>query len=421
MATEKKTPEAPKEPVVQDAPKEVMQSYILTTARRDWGIYAERFLLRLVELAQSDIKGMDFRNSKDMCPHKPSLIYPNVEINGVGDAIVTIPIIDLISTDKDRYTNYQYIRDAVKQLQTSVIQWEEPKVDSQGNIVYKDGKPVQRWISVQVVSRATGEDDMDGSIKVRVDSAIWAAMIDFTKGFRVVDLSIAWKLKSKYAFRLYMLMSRQEKPITYSIEDLKAQWGITESYKRPDDFIRKTIEPAKQELDEIAPFSFDYHLERSDKPGRGQKPVEKITFFPKRLLKNDKPYNYRGVDKIGMLRQDVVNILKEKYSFAEYELNSNMDLLFEAQNRMKGSDTEHPTLAKFLVELSYNVAKAANPKGYIIASIKKHLREKYNYIYRSTKGKQAEEKIGQAAQRKPTDNKKDDIPSLGDLFSENKL
>ena len=47
--------------LVKETSRELVQSYILTSARRDWGIYAERFLLRLVEIAQSDVLGLDFK------------------------------------------------------------------------------------------------------------------------------------------------------------------------------------------------------------------------------------------------------------------------------------------------------------------------------------------------------------------------
>ena len=41
--------------------KEVVESYIFSTVRHDFGIYSERLLLRLVELAQREIKGLDFQ------------------------------------------------------------------------------------------------------------------------------------------------------------------------------------------------------------------------------------------------------------------------------------------------------------------------------------------------------------------------
>ena len=46
--------------------KEVVESYIFSTVRHDFGIYSERLLLRLVELAQREINGLDFKGGTDL-------------------------------------------------------------------------------------------------------------------------------------------------------------------------------------------------------------------------------------------------------------------------------------------------------------------------------------------------------------------
>lgn len=299
-----------KEEIIAESSKEVVQSYLLTTAGRDWGVYAEKFLLRLVELAQGDIEGMNFKRGTDMKPHSPSLNYPNLTKNALGDAIVSIPVKDLLPDDG--YTNYDYIYEAIEQLQTKVLRWEEPKLDKAGNIVYNaNGQPVRRWTSVQLVGKASGEDDDSGVITVRIDTDIWRAMVDFTKGFRAFDLNIALKLQSKYALRLYQLMSRQEEPLTYTIEDLKKQWGLEDKYDRADNFIKRTIIPAKEELDAISPYTFDFKPVKSNAPGRGNKPVTAITFFPKHQIQYETARGTKGFDETQMLKEPVRRILKE--------------------------------------------------------------------------------------------------------------
>ena len=46
--------------------KEVVESYIFSTVRHDFGIYSERLLLRLVELAQREIRGLDFKGGSSL-------------------------------------------------------------------------------------------------------------------------------------------------------------------------------------------------------------------------------------------------------------------------------------------------------------------------------------------------------------------
>lgn len=399
-----------KEEIIAESSKEVVQSYLLTTAGRDWGVYAEKFLLRLVEIAQGDIQGMDFKKGKDMKPHSPTLNYPNLTKNAIGDAIVSIPIKDLLPDDG--YTNYEYIRETIEQLQTKIMRWEAPKTDAKGNIVYNDqGVAVRKWKSVQLIGEAEGENDINSCITVRINTNIWNAMVDFTKGFRAFDLNIAMRLQSKYALRLYQLMSRQETPLTYSIEDLKKQWGLEDKYPRPDDFIKRTIIPAKEELDATSPYTFDFIPVKSKVAGRGNKPVTHITFFPKHQIQYETARGTKGFDETQMLKEPIRRILKEKYSFEWYELQTTFDLLYTAQKTMTGADEDHPDLLTFLVNLSHNVSKAEDKKKYIIGSIKRHLKEKYNVVMKSKKEIAAEEKA-----RKMAESAENAPKLLGDIF-----
>lgn len=399
-----------KEEIIAESSKEVVQSYLLTTAGRDWGVYAEKFLLRLVEIAQGDIQGMNFKRGTDMKPHSPSLDYPYLTKDVLGNAIVSIPIKDLLPDDG--YTNYEYIRETIEQLQTKIMRWEAPKTDAKGNIVYNEqGVPVRKWKSVQLIGEAEGENDVNSCITVRINTNIWTAMVDFTKGFRAFDLNIAMKLQSKYALRLYQLMSRQETPLTFTIEELKKQWGLEDKYDRADNFIKRTIVPAKEELDAVSPYTFDFIPVKSNAPGRGNKPVTAITFFPKHQIQYETARGTKGFDETQMLKEPIRRILKEKYSFEWYELQTTFDLLYTAQKTMTGADADHPDLLTFLVNLSHNVSKAEDKKKYIIGSIKRHLKEKYNVVMKSKKEIAAEEKA-----RKMAESAENAPKLLGDIF-----
>ena len=57
-------------------------------------------------------------------------------------------------------------------------------------------------------------------------------------------------------------MSGQERPLIYTIEDLKIMFGVQDKYKRNPDFIKRIIVPAKEELDAKSPYSFERSEER---------------------------------------------------------------------------------------------------------------------------------------------------------------
>lgn len=51
------------------ANKDILQSYILTTAKYDFSVNEKRFLYRLVELAQSEMEGLKFKDDCKKIEH----------------------------------------------------------------------------------------------------------------------------------------------------------------------------------------------------------------------------------------------------------------------------------------------------------------------------------------------------------------
>ncbi len=193
--------------------KEVVESYIFSTVRHDFGVYSERLLLRLVELAQCEIRGLDFKGGTSI---------GKVEIGEWGDAEVIIPVKDILSGEEDK--NYSKAKTAVRNLMGKFLEYEDE----------------QKYRATQILNEVD-VDKVAGKMVIRVNRNIWRAMLDFTKGFRKYELETAVKLHGKYSLRIYKLVSKQTEPITYTITDLRQQWGLTEKYKKVDDFVKNTI------------------------------------------------------------------------------------------------------------------------------------------------------------------------------------
>ena len=94
--------------------KEVVESYIFSTVRHDFGIYSERLLLRLVELAQREIRGLDFKGGSSI---------GKVEIGEWGDAEVIISVKDILSGEDDK--NYSKAKTAVRNLMGRFLEYED--------------------------------------------------------------------------------------------------------------------------------------------------------------------------------------------------------------------------------------------------------------------------------------------------------
>jgi len=94
--------------------KDILQSYILTTAKYDFNVYEKRILYRIIEFNQFLLEGK-----------KLSAEY-RMDSNLYGDKTYTMPISLFL---KDGEKNNQRIKDAFKKLESKKIEYTEPNGD----------------------------------------------------------------------------------------------------------------------------------------------------------------------------------------------------------------------------------------------------------------------------------------------------
>lgn len=256
--------------------RELIQSYKLTVstinaATEEAGVFAQRFIIRLVELVNDAgaIQGMKFRpalghTGEDIDVHDPGAWAVRT---------IRIPLRDVMLPGVDNKTT---AKAAIKALQQAVID-------------YTDRNPVTkktRWNSFQFLGRVTIED---GIIEAEVQPEVWRLAVDFSMGFRAYELGVIMGLRSTFSMKLYPYICRQEDELIMSIEDVKKFLGVEGKYKgKPKDFIRFCIEPAKQELDRVSPWSFDYKPLTGSSGEKGGRPgITSIRFTPRHQLRNE--------------------------------------------------------------------------------------------------------------------------------------
>ena len=331
--------------------KEIIESYIFSTVRHDFGIYSERLLLRLVELAQREVRGLDFKDGTNI---------GKVEVGSWGEAEIVIPVKDILSGEDDK--NYSKAKQAVRNLMGRFLEYEDDK----------------KYKATQILNEVD-VDKVAGKMVIRVNRNIWHAMLDFSKGFRKYVLETAVKLRGKYSLRIYKLVSEQTNPITYSIADLRAMWGLTEKYKKVDDFIKNTIVSAKEELDRVSPYTFEYVANYSktaevNKGRKGRPSVTSITFFPKRKMSNESTDAVRKqVDPSMLLNRELYLMLKNKFEFDGQGIKANITLFDTAQK-------ECDDILDFLDSIAPAALRATNIQGYVVGAIRKHLKEKLGIV-----------------------------------------
>lgn len=319
--------------------KDVIQSYIVTSARYDFDVYEKRILYRLVDLCQAQLQGQKL-------DHRFSI---NPDLWGNRD--VKVPISALLKDEQDH--NHSRIKNALTRLNEKKFEYEDDKI----------WKPI-RLIEMPVINK------YDEFVEFKIHPEIYQAILDFSKGFRKFELVTAMSFESTYAMRFYELFSEKKSPITYSIEKLKIMFKIEGKYKQVNDFFKRVVEPAKKELDKSSPYSFEYS------PVKEGRKITAIKFYPVFIPENrdvevEEQHLKKQVSPSWDLDAMVINYLKQNYYFDTKEIRHNLELFKYAQEREQTGEFD---LMLFLSQMKRKCSDKARPKGYLINALKKELK-----------------------------------------------
>lgn len=326
--------------------KEVLQSYILTTAKYDYSVYEKRILYRIIEVLQHLIEGKKLNEKY------------NIQITTQKDYDFQIPLSSILVNEKDE--NYTRIKNAFKSLQKKIIEYEDNK----------------SWLSLNLIERPEITKNGGNSYaSFRVSPMIAECFMDFSKGFRKYELKVAMEFESEYSMRFYELLSNKKTPINYSIENLKGIFGLENKYKLTANFINKVIIPAKKELDSKSPYTFHYEL---IKTGRKITSIHFVPIYQPQFedenLKKQKLN--KQMSNQWFIPKNINDFLIHNFNFTDKELNNNLNLFENLYNNMS-----EEALLDFLVDIRFFASNADNPKGFIIGSLKKKAEQLFEQKY----------------------------------------
>ena len=326
------------------AGKVVIQSYKLTTIRDNFGLYGQRALLRIVESVQDQIAGLSFKDKRDI-----RKIDTTIDTDLWGDKIITL---DLRSICPEGITHFAPVRDELKAIMKLQFEYEDDETWE-----------VMNFINHVKVNKGTWKATLS------VSKDVWKAVMDFSKGFRRIEMEKAMQFQSSYSLRFYELLTGQQEPICYDIEDLKKMFGLEQKYINSPMFIKRVVESAKKELDEISPYTFDYVINYGESTGPGRPPISSLTFFPIHCItrhsgQNDIKDRLSLEQSIGEVPYDILTL---KFGVAPKSIKNNLALLMYAKQNMD--------LEKFLRKIAPKAIRAKNVAGYTVNAIKSELRQ----------------------------------------------
>ena len=316
--------------------RQVVQSYIFTTAIYDFNVYEKRVLYNLVKLAQSQIEGVKLSDSLYKIDHA----YKEF-------VVVELPMSDFLTDGDDK--NHSRVKAALKSLHQKTFTYSDDGVWECFSII---ANPRIRLRSSKV--------------SFIVDARVWDVLLDFSRGFSRYDLRVAFTLESSYAMRMYELLAGQKDPIIYSIDALRKEFKLEGKYALTKDFIKRVIESAKNELDSKSPITFTYT------PLKEGKKFTRILFYPKRQIdKEAKDSLFKEtVRKYGIgasISAEETRILTE-IGFSRSGIRNNLELFLKCKKELD-----------FIYELALLKGRArekSNPCGWCIKALKGKLEDK---------------------------------------------
>ena len=329
--------------------KELIQSYILTTAKYDFSVYEKRILYRIVEQLQFLIDGKELNQKYSIQEY----LYSDKKLFEC-----CFPFSSFKKNEDDK--NHAQIKKALFSLEKKGFEYEDDETWETINILYFPKLYKNKEF-----------------IKFTLRDEIVQAFLNFSKGYKKYELKIAMQFESTYSMRFYELLSNQKTPINYSIEILKEMFGLIDKYKRPSGFIEKVIAPAKNELDKCSPYTFHYETIKTGKKITGIRfiPIHQPQFEDEELKKQKV---MKQMSNRWFIPKNIEDYLKYNYEFTDKELNNNLGLFESLYNKLPEEE-----FLDFLVELKEQsvVYEIKNIKAYLIGSLKKKSEQLFEQKY----------------------------------------
>lgn len=318
--------------------KNVIQSYLFSRIRSRMSVAEMRLLMRVVEFAQCEIQGLVIARNMGPTDHN------------LTGKVVEVPIASVLP---DGSHHYERVLQAAKTLMTKIVEHFEPTSGT--------------WKAASFVSAAESISG-DGLIKLYIHPWVWDCILDFTKGFVKYDLGVAMRLQSPYAMKLFFLVSNQKQPISYSFNELERLFGTAGKYARRNDFVRKVLRPAKEELDAVAPWSCDL---RPMKDGRR---LEYVMLYP---YEQREKYS-EGVESRQLnaklphfwASHQLYQYMRYNLDFSPVELGRNKALINDFAQAC-------PDAVGMVADMHYRAMRRQDPpgKGWYIQAIKDELKK----------------------------------------------
>lgn len=256
-----KAKKAPIKRTISDAliPKEeetwLIQPIAVTMMRHDYSLIQVRILVSIVESLQNILLGI--MNNK----RNPQLdLFHTDELDEDGRMPIKLPFREL-GVDPNHYPQ---LRNSLKML--AAIPVEIPYKTSEGRKYTKATNLCDVYIP---------EDRTYNKYAIlKIDQSVAERLVSLDFGYHTLGKQIVFACKNRYTQRIYMFIDSwadKGRTVIKTLE-FRKMLRLENNYKKFSDFCRRVLDPAQQELDELAKKGYcNCHFDYEKKYNNGQR------------------------------------------------------------------------------------------------------------------------------------------------------
>lgn len=276
----------------------LLQPIAVTMMRHDYSLIQIRILVTIVEYMQSKLHKL--LNKERVQPE----IFSDAELDNDG----RLEIKTLFKTLGVDPNHYPQLRQSLKMLAAIPVE-----------IPYKtaDGRHYQKVTNLCDVYIPEDAGIYEKYAVLKIDRTVAKRLVSLDLGYHRLGKQIVFACRNRYTQRIYMFIESwiDKGGTVIKTLEFRKMLRLESNYKKFSDFVRRVLEPAKQELHSLADNGFcdcyfDYD-KRYCHGQRGGEPDELVfhIFRPKNKL------NKQLQDVTDMQRQQFANMLVRYFGF----------------------------------------------------------------------------------------------------------
>lgn len=198
-------------------------------------------------------------------------------------------------------------------------------------------------------------------IRYYIHKSLWLALIDFSRGYRRLDIASLARLKRPLTCMIYFLIAKQTAPLIFNLDTFRNLLRLPDAYKKKSNLIARVLEPARGELTHTN-TNFTYTFDTNTK---GKTP-QQITLTPTALAAERSEEIVKVADRLQIdITHEAAEYLEYKFAASQTDLKTIAPLLAHLTTPAAQVDE----LAR--IHTAALRAGARNPIAYLIATLQK--------------------------------------------------